>query len=86
VAQGGAAAQRTERWRGAVKRAVTAVVAVTGRPLQCEMCGKQLFRSYPFVWRGRLKLRGAEVAEVRADWDKNDRLTFRHVEAEKCRG
>lgn len=50
------------------------------------MCGKQLFRSYPFVWRGRLKLLGAEVAEVRADWDKNDRLTFRHVEAEKCRG
>jgi len=60
------------------------VVRALGRPVHCEVCGEVLFHGVPFVQRGRLKLLGAETAFVRADWDKMNRLTFRHVQRDQC--
>ena len=62
-----------------------ALLRVFGRPVRCEVCGAVLFRTVPTVWRGRLKLLGAEREFVQADWDKVNRLVFRHVEADRCR-
>jgi hypothetical protein len=62
----------------------TQLLASTGRPIRCEVCGQVLFRGFAFIWRGRLKLLGAESTLVRSDWDKMNRLTFRHVETDKC--
>lgn len=56
-----------------------------GRPVRCERCGGVLFRGVPLLWRGRLRLLGAENSVVRADWDAMNRLAFRHVELERCR-
>ena len=44
----------------------------------------ELFRGLPFVWRGRLQMLGAENVRVRADWDKMNRMAFRHVERDRC--
>ncbi len=64
---------------------VSSALAVLGRPVRCELCGRVLFKGLPFVWHGGLKLFGAERAFVRADWDTQNRLVFQHVEAERCR-
>jgi hypothetical protein len=73
------------RWLHAPLRQVrTQVVEKVGRPVYCEVCGRVLFRGLPFIWRGRLKVLGAERALVRADWDKMNRMTFRHVERDRC--
>src|SRR5215207_7361973 len=37
-----------------------------------------------FIWRGRLRILGAGGARVRADWGKMNRMTFRHVERNRC--
>ncbi len=63
----------------------TALVARVGRPVRCEVCGGELFRGLPIPWGGRVKFLGAEAALVRADWDKMNRMTFRHVELDRCR-
>jgi GT2 family glycosyltransferase len=88
----GAALQRPPGWpepiaslHAPLRGIRTWSVAKLGQPVRCEVCGDVLFRGFGFVWRGRLKLVGAESAMVRADWDKMNRLTFRHVEADKCR-
>jgi len=60
------------------------IVRAVGRPVRCEACGEVLFYGLPLLWRGRLKLLGAESALVRADWDKMNRMTFRHVESDRC--
>ncbi len=62
----------------------TRVVRRAGRPIRCEVCGEVLFRGCAFIWGGRLTVLGAENALVRADWDKMNRLTFRHVESNHC--
>jgi hypothetical protein len=64
-----------------VKRAV---LTLLGRPVRCERCGEPLFRAIPFVWRGNLKLSGAEHALVRVEFDSMNRLVFSHVEADRC--
>jgi GT2 family glycosyltransferase len=61
------------------------LVRLVGRPVRCEVCGEVLFRGLPFIWRGKLKLLGAESALVRADWDKMNRIALRHVESQDCR-
>jgi GT2 family glycosyltransferase len=63
----------------------TNVTATLGRPVRCESCGQVLFRGMPFIWHGRLKLLGAESAWVRVDWDKMNRMTFRHADVDRCR-
>jgi GT2 family glycosyltransferase len=60
------------------------IVARVGRPVRCEACGEVLFRGLPFIWRGRLKVLGAESALVRVDWDKMNRMTFLHVQSDRC--
>jgi hypothetical protein len=55
------------------------------RPVRCEACGAELFRTVPLAWRGAIRLPGAEYALVRADWGSMNELVFRHVEAEHCR-
>jgi glycosyltransferase involved in cell wall biosynthesis len=62
----------------------TNITETLGRPVRCESCGEVLFRGMPFIWRGRLKLLGAESAWVRADWDKMNRMTFRHAAIDRC--
>jgi hypothetical protein len=63
----------------------TRLIGRVGRPVRCEVCGEVLFRGLPFIWRGRLKLLGVESAQVRTDWDKMNRMTFRHVERARCK-
>jgi len=70
---------------GPLRRLRTKLMLILGRPVHCEVCGEVLFRGLPFIWHGRLKLLGAESALVRCDWDKMNRMTFRHVEADRCR-
>jgi len=72
------------RLHAPLREARTKLIKRVGRPLRCEVCGQVLFRGLPFIWRGRLKLLGAEGARVRADWDKKNRMTFRHVERDRC--
>ena len=67
-----------------LRRIRTRILARTGRPVRCEVCGEVLFRGYAMIWRGRLKLLGSESSLIRADWDKMNRLTFRHVESDRC--
>ena len=81
---GGGWPQPVRRLHGPLRQARTRVIATIGRPVRCEVCGTVLFRGLPFMWRGRLKLLGAESAQVRADWDEMNRLTFRHVELDRC--
>ena len=68
-----------------LRRLRTWLLARFGRPVRCEVCGDVLFRGFSVIWRGKLKLLGAEPALVRADWDKMNRMTFRHVESDHCR-
>jgi glycosyltransferase involved in cell wall biosynthesis len=67
-----------------LRRARTTLVERVGRPVRCEDCGAVLFRGLPLVWGGRVKFLGADRALVRADWDKMNRMTFRHVERDLC--
>jgi GT2 family glycosyltransferase len=60
------------------------IVDKLGRPVRCEICGQVLFRGLPVVWGGRLKVLGAERILVRVDWDKMNRMSFRHVERDRC--
>ena len=73
------------RLQAPLRRLRTRVVAHVGRPVRCEVCDEVLFRGVAIVWRGRLHLLGAESALVRADWDKMNRMAFRHVETDACR-
>ncbi len=66
--------------RGLRRRAI----ARLGRPVRCEVCEEELFRGVPLVWGGRLNFFGAEQTLVRVDWDKMNRMTFRHVERDRC--
>ena len=72
------------RLHAPLRQVRTKIVEKVGRPVRCEVCGRVLFRGLPFVWRGRLKILGAEGVQVRADWDKMNRMTFRHVERDRC--
>ena len=72
------------RLHAPLRRARGNVVEKVGRPVYCEVCGQVLFRSLPFVRGGRLRLIGAERVHVRADWDRMNRMTFRHVERDRC--
>jgi hypothetical protein len=72
------------RLQAPLRRVRSRVVARVGRPVRCEVCGEILFRGVAIVWRGRLHLLGAESALVRADWDKMNRMAFRHVETDAC--
>lgn len=62
----------------------TRLTVALGRPVRCEVCGQVLFRGVPVIWRGRLKIFGAESEAVRADWDKMNRMVFRHLDVERC--
>jgi glycosyltransferase involved in cell wall biosynthesis len=73
------------RLHAPLRNARTMMIDKIGRPVRCEVCGEVLFRGLPLVTAGRLKLLGAEQAQVRVDWDKMNRLTFRHVERDRCR-
>ena len=60
------------------------LLRVLGRSVNCELCGEPLFRTSPFVRRGRVKLPGADEALVRVDFDSANALVFRHVQADRC--
>jgi hypothetical protein len=60
------------------------LLRVLGRNVNCELCGEPLFRTSPFVRRGRVKLSGADEALVSVDFDSANELVFRHVEADRC--
>ncbi len=68
-----------------LRRLRTRLLAALGRPIHCERCGVELFRGVALVWRGRVILLGAEAAHVRVDWDRMNRLSFRHVDQDHCR-
>ncbi|HEY7152184.1 MAG TPA: hypothetical protein VH391_10925 [Solirubrobacterales bacterium] len=60
------------------------LLRVVGRNVTCELCGEPLFRTSPFVRRGRVKLPGADEALVHVDFDSANVVVFRHVEADRC--
>jgi GT2 family glycosyltransferase len=68
-----------------LRQARTRLVRTVGRPVRCERCGAELFRGVALLWRGRVILLGAEGAHVRVDWDRMNRLSFRHVDQDHCR-
>ena len=84
--QAGGWPRRTTGLYAPLRRLRSRLIRVLGRPVRCEVCGNVLFTGIPFLWRGRLKLLGAETARVRVDWDKMNRLTFRHIEIDRCNG
>lgn len=67
--------------RRAVKQAL---VRAFGRPLVCAACGRQLCMALPVVWRGRVRVLGADTALVRVSFVTKDTLEFRHVELGDC--
>jgi glycosyltransferase involved in cell wall biosynthesis len=77
--------QLAGKLHGPLRQARTKMTEAVGRPLRCEVCDEVLFTGIPFIWRGRLKLLGAESAWVRVDWDKMNRMTFRHAELDQCK-
>ena len=81
---GGGWPKRAQPLHGPLRTMRARVVERVGRPVRCEVCGEVLFRGLPFVWGGRVKFLGAEGRLVRADWDKMNRMTFRHVELHRC--
>jgi GT2 family glycosyltransferase len=72
------------RFHAPLRQARARIIEKVGRPVRCEVCGRVLFRGLPFVWGGRLKVLGADRVLVRVDWDKMNRMTFRHVERDRC--
>jgi hypothetical protein len=67
-----------------LRRAVKRLVLFGARPVHCELCGEVLFSARPIVWRGEVKVLGAEQALVRVDFASMNRLVFRHLEADRC--
>jgi GT2 family glycosyltransferase len=82
--QGGGWPGPARQLHAPLRRARTTVIEKVGRPVHCEACGGLLFRGLPLVWGGRVKFLGADRVLVRADWDKMNRMTFRHVERDLC--
>jgi hypothetical protein len=73
---------REERsWRASVKRAL---VRVLGRTVTCADCGRPLFTGLPIVWRGHVRVLGADVQLVRVSFATKDSLQFRHVQLYEC--
>ncbi|MGK2937808.1 MAG: hypothetical protein ACSLFR_08395 [Solirubrobacteraceae bacterium] len=71
--------------RDEVKRTVKlAVVAIAGRPIRCEVCGEVMVKAIPIIWKGDVKLIGAEAGLVAVDFASMNRLVFRHVEVGAC--
>ena len=60
------------------------VLRVFGRQVRCEVCGAPLFTGVPIVWRGELRLIGAERADVRVDFASMTRLVFAHSVPGEC--
>jgi hypothetical protein len=60
------------------------VLRTLGRPIRCEHCGAPLCRAVPLVWRGGVKLVGAEYALVRVDFDSMNHVVFAHLETDRC--
>jgi len=76
--------RRLGRVASAIRELRSGAIARLGRPIDCEVCGEELFRGLPVVWRGRLKFLGSEQSLVRVDWDKMNRMTFSHVLRDEC--
>jgi hypothetical protein len=69
------------RVRGWVRRAL---LLVFGRSIVCAECGRRLCVAIPVVWRGELRLIGADDALVRIAFRWTETLEFRHVELDRC--
>lgn len=69
------------RPRTRVKRAL---VRVIGRRVVCADCGRLLFVGLPIVWRGRVRILGADDELVRVSFVTQDTLQFRHVQLYDC--
>jgi hypothetical protein len=60
------------------------ILGICGRRLRCELCDEVLVTAAPIIWRGELKLIGAERMLIAVDFASMNRLTFRHAEAGAC--
>jgi len=56
-----------------------------GRPIACATCGRTLFTGIALVWRGEVRLIGAETNTVRVRFGTKNTLQFRHVHLDTCR-
>jgi hypothetical protein len=61
-----------------------ALLRVLGRPVRCAVCGRELFVAVPVMWRGELRLIGAEDQLARVAFRWKESLEFRHVELDEC--
>jgi hypothetical protein len=61
-----------------------ALLRVLGRDLKCSACGRTLFRGLPIVFRGRVRIIGAEEHNVRIAWSSKNDLELRHLELDHC--
>ena len=73
--------RRTETLKPAVKRLA---LSVFGRRLRCELCDEVLVTAAPIIWKGQVKLIGAEGSFIAVDFASMNRLAFRHAEAGAC--
>jgi hypothetical protein len=70
--------------RRVYESSLAALLRSAGQPVYCEVCGRELFRTLPFVIRGRVQLLGAREANVRVRFDSKERLRFSHLELDSC--
>lgn len=71
--------------RDDVKRRIKlSAIALVGRPIRCEVCDEILVKAIPIIWKGEVKVIGAEAGLVAVDFASMNRLVFRHVEVAAC--
>lgn len=70
--------------RRVYETSLAALLRFAGQPVHCEVCGRELFRTLPFVIRGRVQLLGAREANVRVRFDSKEGLRFCHLELDSC--
>jgi len=66
------------------QRVKRAILAVCGRRVRCELCHEVLVTAAPIIWKGEVRLIGAEKEVVAVDFASMNRLVFRHAEAGAC--
>jgi hypothetical protein len=60
------------------------LLRLLGRRIKCAECGRDLFRGFPIVWRGRVWLIGAYDHLVRFEFSSSETIEFRHAQLDQC--
>jgi hypothetical protein len=60
------------------------LIGALGRPIACSACGRTIFKGFPYVLRGKLRLVGADRHLVHVSFDDQNTLRFRHGSLDEC--